>query len=260
MLFLAGTVLLSGCSTEKHEVLNVHALEKPTIVAHRGGALRFPESSIEAYRAVSAADFPMELDLRRLQDGTLVPQHDPDVDRNMIGISGAIGTVAPDEWRAARIKGIDGGSPGASTTWNEVLNEFGGKAILVPEIKESGTNLNEFAWTIIGRGLQNTVVIQSFDIDICKRLADMGLNVLYLFGDKEPDPHLLKTNGIDFAGAASSVRPEYLRSMQQAGLKVWPWTVNSVAEVSNLIDGGAAGVFTDDPWAVSEKLRDGPSG
>jgi len=230
----------------------VDALEEPTFVAHRGGANRYPESSVEAFRAVASTGFPLEMDLRELQDGTLVPQHDPTVDRNMIGILGAIGTVTPDEWHESRVRGIAGGRAGTSTTWIEILDEFGGRTILVPELKDRTSNLDEFASTIVDRGLQSSVLVQSFDIEVCKELAAKGLQVLYLFGLEEPDPEEIRANGINFVGVSKSVRPEYLLLLKQAGLKVWPWTVNTVTEARDLFKNGADGVFSDDPWLLSE--------
>ena len=252
LAFVAGALLLSGCETNTFFVPTVEALEEPTFVAHRGGANRYPESSIEAFRAVANTDFPLEMDLRQLQDGTFVPQHDPKVDRNMIGITGPIEMVSLDEWREAHVKGIPGGRHGTSTTWDEVLDEFGGRTILVPELKDRASNLEEFASTIVARGLQSSILVQSFDIEICKGLAAKGLQVLSLFGIEEPDPYEIRSAGINFVGVSKSVRPEYLRLLKQAGLKVWPWTVNTVAESRDLIKHGADGVFSDDPWLLSE--------
>lgn len=253
-------MLLSGCSLNSGTAsVNVDTLGSPTIVAHRGGANKFPESSVEAFKAVSDTNFPLEMDLRSLGDGTLVPQHDPTVDRNMLGLTGPIGSVSLEEWRLAKIKGVNGQPPGTPTTWEEILDSFGGKTILVPEIKDSSIDLAGFVDSIIDRGLTSSVIVQSFDLEVCKQLAASGLHVLYLFGKEQPSPDEIKSLGIGFVGPAKTVKADYLRSLHDAGLKVWPWTVNEAGEAQKLIDGGAAGVFTDDPWLIANEVESKPA-
>ena len=75
-----------------------------TLVAHRGGALVYPESSAEAFEAVGETAFPIETDLRQLQDGTLVPLHDDAAERTMTGVTGRPGDITPSQWAAARIR------------------------------------------------------------------------------------------------------------------------------------------------------------
>lgn len=255
-LLVIGMTLLSGCSLNNGTAsVSVDTLSSPTIVAHRGGANKFPESSVEAFKAVSDTNFPLEMDLRSLDDGTLVPQHDPTVDRNMLGLTGPVGSVTLEKWRLAKIKGVNGQTAGTPTTWEEILDNFGGTTILVPEIKESSIDLDRFIASIVDRGLERSVIVQSFDLEICKQLAASGLHVLYLFGKEQPSPHEIKSFGIDFVGPAKSVEADYLRSLQDAELKVWPWTVNESAAVQKLIDGGADGVFTDDPWLISQEIE-----
>lgn len=245
---------LSACSSQSNQV-TINSMQKPTMVAHRGGALIHPESSMESFLAVAKSKFPMEMDLRRLADGTLVPQHDAVVDRNMIGITGSIGSITTDQWMASSIKHPGAGPAGTPTTWNEILDVFGGRVVLVPELKAPTSKLHEFAESIIERNLQGSVIVQSFDYEVCQVLAGKGLTVLYLFGTEEPDPSGIKGAGIAYVGPNKESSQKYLASLKDAGLQVWPWTVNSAEDARSLINLGVDGMFTDDPWTLSESIN-----
>ncbi|MGY2746141.1 glycerophosphodiester phosphodiesterase [Arthrobacter sp. UYCu723] len=227
-----------------------------TLVAHRGGSLVYPESSAEAFEAVSKTAFPIETDLRPLRDGTLVPLHDDTVDRTMYGVTGSPADITLEQWKAAHIKNPRGGAEGSPTTWEAMLDEYGGRSVLVPEVKDPAIDLAAFADSILRRGVQDTVIVQSFSYPVAQTLAKSGLQVLYLLREgEEPDPAEVRAAGIDHVGPNKSIRADYLRKLKDAGLTVWPYTVNDDATASRLRSDGADGVFTDDPWELSKQLH-----
>ncbi|KUM32820.1 glycerophosphodiester phosphodiesterase [Arthrobacter sp. EPSL27] len=227
-----------------------------TLVAHRGGALVYPESSAEAFEAVSKTEFPIETDLRQLRDGTLVPLHDDAAERTMTGVTGRPGDITPAQWAAARIKHPSGGAEGTPTTWEEMLDLYGGRNVLVPEVKDPAIDLAAFAQSILRRGIQEKVVVQTFSFPAAQALAGHGLQVLYLVrnGD-EPDPASITAAGIGHVGPHKGITPEYLHRLKDSGLTVWPYTVNDAATASRLRAGGADGIFTDTPWELAEQLE-----
>ncbi|MET3921746.1 glycerophosphodiester phosphodiesterase [Arthrobacter sp. UYEF20] len=226
-----------------------------TLVAHRGGSLVYPESSAEAFEAVSRTAFPIETDLRPLRDGTLVPLHDDTVDRTMSGVTGRPADITPEQWKAAHIKNPQGGAEGSPTTWEAMLDEYGGRSVLVPEVKDPAIDLAAFADSILRRGVRDTVIVQSFSYPVAQTLAKSGLQVLYLLHEgEEPDPAAIRSSGIDHVGPDKRVSADYLRRLKDAGLTVWPYTVNDGATASRLRRDGADGVFTDDPWELSKQL------
>jgi glycerophosphoryl diester phosphodiesterase len=227
-----------------------------TLVAHRGGALVYPESSAEAFAAVGKTAFPIETDLRRIQDGTLVPLHDDTVDRTMTGISGRPAGLSLAQWTAARIRHPLGGAAGTPTTWAAMLDAYGGRNVLVPEVKDPDLDLAAFADTILSRGVQDTVIVQTFSFTAAQSLARSGLHVLYLLreGD-EPAAGAIRAAGIDHVGPHQSVGGAYLRTLKDAGLTVWPYTVNDESTASRLRRDGADGVFTDSPWELAGQLH-----
>ncbi|MCB5294292.1 glycerophosphodiester phosphodiesterase [Arthrobacter sp. SO3] len=226
-----------------------------TLVAHRGGALVYPESSAEAFEAVSKTAFPIETDLRRLQDGTLVPLHDDAAERTMSGVTGRPAGITLDQWKAARIRHPLGGPEGTPTTWEAMLDLYGGRNVLVPEVKDPTIDLAAFAESILARGVQEKVVAQTFSFPAARALARSGLQVLYLLRDgDEPDPASIRSSGIGYVGPSQGVSAGYLRKLKDSGLTVWAYTVNDEATASRLRAGGADGVFTDTPWELAEQL------
>ena len=248
-----GLILCSGCAAGSQRLTGPAA--GFTLVAHRGGALVYPESSKEAFGAVSTTAFPIETDLRALQDGTLVPLHDETVDRTMSGVTGGPGSLSREEWAVARILHPQGGSEGTPTTWEAMLDEYGGRCTLVPELKDPNVDLAAFAESILTRGLQDTVIVQTFDYPTARALARSGLRVLYLLREgEEPEATAIRAGGIDLVGPHKSISGEYLGLLKAAGLTVWPYTVNDEPAATRLSRDGADGVFTDNRWELSKQL------
>ena len=226
-----------------------------TLVAHRGGALVYPESSAEAFEAVSKTAFPIETDLRQLRDGTLVPLHDDAAERTMSGLSGHPAGITLEQWAAARIVHPLGGAEGTPTTWEAMLDLYGGRNVLVPELKDPGIDTNAFAKTILERGIEDKVVVQTFSFPAAQALARSGLQVLYLLQDgAEPDVESISSSNIAYVGPHKGVSPGYLRNLKDAGLTVWAYTVNDSATAARLRAEGADGLFTDTPWELAEQL------
>lgn len=138
-----------------------------------------PESSLEAFQAVAATDFPIEFDLRTLADGTLVPLHDKTVNRTMTGIHGAPSKISVQEWDRAAVKNPGGGPGGTPTTWAAIAGRYGKDHILVPEPKEPEA-AEAFIKSVREHGITNNVIVQTFDFNTAKELAAAGLRTLYL--------------------------------------------------------------------------------
>ena len=205
-----------------------------TLVAHRGGALVYPESSAEAFEAVGRTAFPIER-ICGFRDGTLVPLHDDAAERTMAGLSGRPGGITLEQWTAARIRHPQVGAEGTPTTWEAMLDSYGGRNILVPQLKDPAIDPVAFAETIVKRGIQDTVVVQTFSFPAAQALAGSGLEVLYLLRDgEEPDPESISSSGISHVGPHKGVSAGYLSRLKDSGLTVWPYTVNDGATAARL--------------------------
>ena len=258
-ILLLGVALCTGCAASAPPAGPSSSTPTSaaafTLVAHRGGALVYPESSAEAFEAVGRTAFPIETDLRQLQDGTLVPLHDEDAGRTMSGLSGRPAGITVEQWAAARIRHPMGGAEGTPTTWEAMLDLYGGRNILVPELKDPAIDPAAFADTILKRGIRDKVVVQTFSFPVAQALARSGLQVLYLLRDgEEPDPASISSSGIGHVGPNKSISASYLRSLKDSGLTVWPYTVNDAATATRLRAEGADGIFTDTPWELAKQL------
>lgn len=233
----------------------VDTLTYPLYISHRGGPLRFPEHSLEGYRASAAAGFLPEQDLDMLADGTIVSIHDGTVDRTMTGATGAVGSLSLAQWKAARIKPARTGCPAAiPPTWEEILDEFGGRVVLAPEIKNAAAT-SAVIDSIKRRGLDRSIIVQSFTRSVCEQVGAAGLPALFLVGDETvTDFAAMKAAGIEFLGVGTAVGSTYIANAKAAGLRVLMWTVTTAAAAGTAFGKGVDGVFSDDAWWTSGRF------
>lgn len=112
----------------------------PRYVAHRGGAARWPENSLTAFRgAIAGGARLLELDVHLTADGELAVIHDPTLDRTTSG-TGPLARCTVADLRRARLRGTDGA---LTDDWVPTLDEVlavaapAGVGLLV-EIKTPG--------------------------------------------------------------------------------------------------------------------------
>ena len=228
-----------------------------TLIAHRGAWRVYPESSAEAFAAMAETAYPIEFDLRRLSDGTLVPSHDATADRSMQGLTGPLTGISPEQWNAASIRSQDGRSLGTPITWIQILERYGGKAVLVPELKRPVTDLAGFIKPILDRGIQDKVMVQSVDYEACKELAAAGLRTVLVIHDGQPVPAQIRADGIGHVAVSRNHPLSYFSELKDAGLETWVFLVNRAGPLQQYLDRGVVGVYTDDPWKLDQELGDG---
>lgn len=233
-------------------------IKYPMYVSHRGGKTIYPEMSMEGFRASMQDGFYPEMDISALADGTLVLLHDTTVDRTMTGVTGDVDLLTPAQWSAARIRpAIKGGKQALPVYFDQLLDELGGKVLLLPEIKPDVVPLvQDIIDAVKVRGLDRCVILQSFDYDCCVAVAAAGIEALYLFTTTPAyTPSVIKAAGINFAGPSSSVSDATIDSLTAVGITVVPYTVNVKSTATTLLGYGASGVFSDDPWTVSGRIK-----
>ncbi len=80
----------------------------PRYVAHRGGAARWPENSLTAFRgAIAGGARLLELDVHLTADGEIAVIHDPTLDRTT-SATGAVARCTVDDLHHARLRGAGG--------------------------------------------------------------------------------------------------------------------------------------------------------
>jgi glycerophosphoryl diester phosphodiesterase len=241
------------------------SLQKPKVIGHRGAAGDAPENTLASFQlALEQGADGIELDIHLTKDGEIVVCHDPTIDRTTNG-SGYIV-----EMQVAEIKRFDAGGwfsqqyAGESIpTLAEVFDQVPDNIMINIEIKYSykgqlETRLIDF---LRKRNRFENVVISSFDhkcmqrIKKTERMAKIGL--LYV------------ANLIDHAGYANqlgvdvySIHPHYqliekddVLKAKAAGLKVYPFTINSDEDFRKMLDYGVSGIITDFPAKLVQLLK-----
>ena len=230
----------------------------PLTISHRGGPSIYPENSWEAKAGTVGFGFIPEFDLQLLADGrTLVSCHDQTVDRTMNNIgSGPVSTKTVQEWRRARIKpAILGGREGRPILWDEVLDTWGGRVVLVPELKDARA-APVLIESIVRRGLERSVLAQSFHWDVARRIAAAGIETLFLSAAvPRQAPEELLAAGIGFVGGdLTRWTPADVAAMRAAGLITLGFTIRTLAEANTPLALAFDGLFSDDAWLTTESI------
>ena len=244
------------------------ALTSPMVIAHRGGgALVYPEQSFEGINYTIEQGFYPEVDVCALSDGTLVNHHDNSISRLLVnGVTGnttLIENVTPALWRSARVPGAMPGAKTAKTTYFlDFLNRFGGKTILVPEVKASPMSVTQDVVAAIkARGLQKSIILQ-FGGSLytnAKYAASEGITVAIGINTgsaaEMPDTFAnIKASGIDYLIVNRTAANSVITNGNAAGLRSLVWTITDPKDQEAQFTRGAFGVFSDDPAYTSRQV------
>jgi len=218
--------------------------------AHRGASGYAPENTLAAFRlAEYLGARGIELDVHLSRDGVPVVMHDPTVERTTDG-RGRVARLDLEQlrrldagrWYAAAFAGEP------VPTLAEVFAWAGDRVRLNVEIKHAAAG--EAVLTLWRQYPQVRVLISSFAHDL---LDALGRQVPQL-----PRGYLTTGRGWRqalaraVAGGAESFHPAarhtsaaLVAAARQAGLAVYPYTVDDPAEAARLQHWGVAGIFTN---------------
>ncbi|MGV0397397.1 glycerophosphodiester phosphodiesterase family protein [Corynebacterium suicordis] len=149
------------------------------------------------------------------------------------------------------------------------------------EKREDSATPQEFVDTIVPiiqkNGAVDRSAIQSFDWRSLPlaRAAAPGLDIVALYDETTWVPNSVWTGSVDYVAVDGDlvkaaqqldvdvlspnyrlVTKENVAKAQEAGLQVIPWTVNSEADINQIIDTGVDGLITDYPTRASKILKD----
>jgi glycerophosphoryl diester phosphodiesterase len=246
----------------------VDTLRPGFVISHRGGSLVHPEHSRAGYRASAEAGYLPEQDIRALGDGVLVCSHDATVDRTMMkrdgtAVTGNVSSFSLAEWKSLRLKPlIRGARPHVPVTWQETLDELGGRIALVAEIKACTPAVTaKVIDSVVSRGLQRAVILQCFDWATCVRSASAGIATMFLSDTVGQDGgrtiEEVRAAGVELVGMSTYAAEADVRTLVEAGFKVVCWTVNDRPSADDRFAWGAVAVFSDDPWRIRRDYEPG---
>jgi glycerophosphoryl diester phosphodiesterase len=265
---------------------NTMAGEKPLVHGHRGARGMMPENTLPAFEyAIQAGVDVLELDVAVTKDDVLVVSHDPLLNPTIC--RDAPKETAIRSLTLAELKHYDCGSlknpqfprqtpvPGTRIpTLDDVLDlaprgkfEFNIETKSNPRHPEYTPSPEEFSKlllaTIRKHGLQNRVIVQSFDFRTLRAMkqldASIRLSALYSGQPKSFVEIAKEAEAGIVSPEVKLVTKEQVSEAHGAGLQVIPWTANTPEEWSRLIDDGVDAIISDYPADLISFLKKSPA-
>jgi glycerophosphoryl diester phosphodiesterase len=264
------------------------AADKPDVIAHRGGALLWPESSMYAFeQAVKAGVEYLEFDLQMTADNELLVTHDHNINPAFCSAPPGIGLV-PKPVRVLTLeqsRHFDCGSqsrdiypdaekrPAGMPTLEEVFSAFKGNTQLkyfvetkLPRDGSPGKPIDPTLYAakvdqlIRKYGLEDRVVLQSFDWRTLSAMRELNPQV-------RTCPLGVARNSHDYAATLRELHatcivlemdettPAQIRQFQQDGVLVFSGVIDNADDWGKALGLGYDAIFTNDPVGVIEFLR-----
>jgi glycerophosphoryl diester phosphodiesterase len=241
--------------------LDLARCARPLLIGHRGYPKRYPENTLAAFEGAMQAGCDMiELDVTLTRDRKVVVIHDDTLDRTTTG-KGLLRAHTLDE-----IKAFDAGSwfdarfaAERVPELSEVLALTAGRCLLNIEIKESAFEAHypadaiehQVVKLVKASGAMDRVLISSFDPRILERVAALNAPpaVAYIT-DHGADPRVLEMlralKAFSWHPRFKVLTREQVDLLHAAGLKVFPWTINTRAEAEKLLALGVDGLICNE--------------
>lgn len=231
----------------------------PFIWAHRGASALAPENTLAAFSLAwdEGAD-GIELDVHLSRDGIPVVIHDETLERTTDG-RGAVSSL-----RASELRRLDAGRWFAPAfageripLLSEVLDWAGEDLPLNIELKT--LRAGEATLRLLKDYPRCRVLVSSFDQRLLAalRAAEPRLPLGFLCDSRLWRLVLrraLAAGAASFHPRADLVSPALARRVKDAGLALYPWTVDDPERAGRLLRRGASGLFTNRPGALREEL------
>lgn len=235
---------------------------RPLLIGHRGYPAKFPENTLASFEGAMQAGCDMvELDVTITDDRKVVVIHDDTLDRTTNG-KGLVGFSTLEE-----IKRLDAGSwfnPRFSgervPELSEVIQLTAGRCMLNIEIKESafeetcpGDSIErQVVGLVKAYGAMDRVIVSSFETRILRRIAAMEAPpAIALISDHAADRAVLKMllemKAFSWHPRFKVLTRDQVEMMHAAGLRVFPWTVNTRRDVEKMLVLDVDGLICNDP-------------
>ncbi|SNX52716.1 glycerophosphodiester phosphodiesterase [Thermoanaerobacterium sp. RBIITD] len=233
-------------------------MSETLVIAHRGDSKNAPENTIASFkRAIEMGADGIEFDVQLSKDGQLVVIHDERVDRTTDGI----GYVK--DYTLSELKRLNAGikfnkkfSNERIPTLPEVFELVGNKRmvlnieikngiVIYPGIEEKLVN------SISDYNFQDRVVISSFNHysvrDVKELEPKLKIGLLYECGLVEPWHIANRIHAYSLHPFYFNIIPEVVEGCKKNNVKLFPWTVDSPADMERMLKMGIDAIITNDP-------------
>jgi glycerophosphoryl diester phosphodiesterase len=240
------SILVSSCVTKNNDLL---------VIGHRGARGHVAENTLASIeKAMELRVDGVEIDVFRCATGELVVFHDKTLEKLTDGV-GYIEQMTLDSIKQFRVLGKE-----PIPTLNEVMDLIDGKIQLNIELKGTQTAILTSELLVLyfkeSNWKSEDIFISSFDwneLDIFYEVnKEVAIAVL-----TEDDP--LDAIPIGQRLSAFAINPNFksltqknIKKIQDAGFKVYPWTVNEPEDIKKMIKIGVDAVITDYPERIRQ--------
>lgn len=219
-----------------------------TCFAHRGASGYEPENTLRSFsKALELGARWIELDIRIVEE-ELIVFHDRTLKRR----ANIEGIVEQQSFEGIRV--LDVGKGERIPLLSEVLALIKGRARAQIELKGRGTGVPvaHYLTSLLAQGwAPDSFLISSFDheevLDFHKLAPTIPVGVL-LYGYPLNAIELARSvNAVSVHLNLEAVTPKRVKTLKEAGLKVYVYTVNEPADINAMRTIGVDGVFSDFP-------------
>jgi len=236
--------------------------EKILIIAHRGASNIAPENTLKAFKkAIELGADYIEFDVHQSKDGEIVIIHDA----NTFRTTGHLGLIK--DMTLEEIKNLDCGDGEKIPTLGELIKLAEGKISLNCEIKAKGMTqkiieiLREtdfFEPTIIS-SFNHSELLKIKNVEPKIKLAALNPThtgwIINWFSRKNVIKTASKNNFYAINPLYLIVNQKFIDNAHEKNLKVFPWTVDSISSIENLIKMGVDGIISNNISRVKEVLN-----
>jgi len=229
----------------------------PLIIGHRGAKGHVAENTLPSVsKAMELGVDGIEIDVFLCKSGELVVFHDKTLQKLTDG-TGYIEDLTLDSIKKINVLGNY-----KIPTLKEVIDLIQGKVFLNIELKGSGTALptHELLKTYLKGETWNAnqFIISSFNWDELKHFHQLNKEVpIAVLTDADP----LDALPIAKTVQAQAINPSFksltqknVKTIQQAGFKIFPYTINENEDIKKMLILSVEGIITDYPERVKEVL------
>lgn len=234
--------VLNGCDVGKEKLL---------VIGHRGAMGYETENTLASIQKAMDLEVDMiEIDVYKIKSDEIVVFHDETLDR----ISNAPGKI--EEYFIGELKQVILDGNHQIPMLQEVLKLIDNKVALNIELKGANTadRVNFITkYYIEKRGWSpENILISSFDWDQLKQMrelnADVAIAVLTEDEALESAVAMAKElNAVAVNPWFKNLTAEKVKQVQNAGFKVYTYTVNEPEDIQRIADYGVDGIFTNYP-------------
>jgi len=218
------------------------------IIAHRGWSAKYPENTLEAFRAAITVPRSrvIEFDVRKTKDDVPIILHDSTLDRTSTG-KGSVINCTWEDLQSVSIKGSNQKIPSLHDVFSEFKNDIGYDV----EIKTKDT-AKLVVDEIIRSGISyENVLVTSFKWDEIEAVRRLDPSILTgLISVIRPERAIRKCVHLGCPVVVLNHRvitKDVMRYADECGIDVYAYTVNDRDIMQKLVGYGVKAIVTDNP-------------